>query len=209
MGLELPHSSILAWKIPRTEEPGRLQSTGLRRIRHDWATSLSLFTFMHWRRKWQATPVFLPGESQGRGSLVGCIYGVTLSWTRLKWLSSSSSSSRSSDSEISLKTQSPNFCSTILRTLAFVFRLSWQTFKSTPAITPSHKYTQKHTERISFLQFWSSQCRLCTQRPFFPSNLLTEPVCSVCDEPKVRIFTSSVFPAAGGGWLGPIGLWAI
>ena len=30
------------------------------------------FTFMHWRRKWQATPVFLPGESQGQGSLVGC-----------------------------------------------------------------------------------------------------------------------------------------
>ena len=30
-----------------------------------------LFTFMHWRRKWQPTPVFLPGESQGRGSLVG------------------------------------------------------------------------------------------------------------------------------------------
>ena len=40
-------------------------------IRHDWVTSLSLFTFMHWRRKWQATPVFLPGESQGRGSLMG------------------------------------------------------------------------------------------------------------------------------------------
>ena len=30
------------------------------------------FTFMHWRRKWQPIPVFLPGESQGRGSLVGC-----------------------------------------------------------------------------------------------------------------------------------------
>ena len=35
-------------------------------------TSLSLFTFMHWRRKWQLTPVFLSGESQGQGSLVGC-----------------------------------------------------------------------------------------------------------------------------------------
>ena len=35
-------------------------------------TSLSLFTFMHWKRKWQPTPVFLPGESHGRGSLVGC-----------------------------------------------------------------------------------------------------------------------------------------
>ena len=45
---------------------------GSLRVRHDWATSLSLFTFMHWRRKWQPTPVFLPGGSQGRRSLVGC-----------------------------------------------------------------------------------------------------------------------------------------
>jgi len=37
---------------------------------------------MHWRRKWQATPVFLPGESQGRGSLVGChLWGRTESDT--------------------------------------------------------------------------------------------------------------------------------
>ena len=67
-----PHSSTFAWKIPWMEEPGRLQSMGSLRVRHDRATSLSLFTFMHWRRKWQPTPVFLPGESQGRGSLVGC-----------------------------------------------------------------------------------------------------------------------------------------
>ena len=67
-----PHSSTLVWKIPWREEPGRLQSSGSWRVEHDWATSLSLFTFMHWRRKWQPTPVFLPGESQGRGSLVGC-----------------------------------------------------------------------------------------------------------------------------------------
>ena len=66
-----PHSSTLAWKIPWTEEPGGLQSVGLLRVGHDWATSLSLFTFMHWRRNWQPTPVFLPGESQGQRSLVG------------------------------------------------------------------------------------------------------------------------------------------
>ena len=59
-------------KIPWTEEPGGLQSMGSRRVGHDWASSLWLFTFMHWKRKWQPTPVFLPGESQGRGSLVGC-----------------------------------------------------------------------------------------------------------------------------------------
>ena len=68
-----PHSSTLAWKIPWMEEPGGLQSMGSRRVRHDLATSLSLFTFMHWIRKWQPTPVFLPGESQGRGSLAGCL----------------------------------------------------------------------------------------------------------------------------------------
>ena len=77
-----PHSSTLAWKIPRTEEPGGLQSMGSLRVGHNWGTSLSLFTFMHWRRKWQPTPVFLPGESQGRGSLVGCrLWGCTESDT--------------------------------------------------------------------------------------------------------------------------------
>ena len=73
-----PHSSTLAWKIPWMEEPGGLQSTGSRRVGHDRATSLSLFTFMHWRRKWQPTPVLLPGESQGWRSLVGChLWGRT------------------------------------------------------------------------------------------------------------------------------------
>ena len=47
-------------------------------VGRDWATSLWLFTFMHWKRKWQPTPVFLPGESQGLGSLVGChLWGRT------------------------------------------------------------------------------------------------------------------------------------
>ena len=71
----VPHSGTLAWKIPWMEEPGGLQSMALLRVGYDWATSLSLFIFMHWRRKWQPTPVFLPGESQGRGSLVGCCLG--------------------------------------------------------------------------------------------------------------------------------------
>ena len=76
------HSSTLAWEIPWMEEPGGLQSTRSGRVGHDWATSLSLFTFMHWRRKWQPIPVFLPGESQGQGSLVGCcLWGHTESDT--------------------------------------------------------------------------------------------------------------------------------
>ena len=72
-----PHSSALAWKSPWTEEL-RLQSMGSLGVGHDWATSLSLFTFMPWRRQWQPTPVFLPGESRGRGSVVGCrLWGRT------------------------------------------------------------------------------------------------------------------------------------
>ena len=73
------------WRLEinyRAEEPGRLQSMGSLRVGHDWATSLSLFTLMHWRRQWQPTPVFLPGESQGQGSLVGCrLWGRTESDT--------------------------------------------------------------------------------------------------------------------------------
>ena len=68
------HSSILAWRIPGTAEPGGLPSMGspesdtTERLHFQF----SLSTFLHWRRKWQPTPVFLSGESQGRGSLVGC-----------------------------------------------------------------------------------------------------------------------------------------
>ena len=73
------HSSTPAWKIPWMEEPGRLQSMESLRVGNNRATSLSLFTCMHWRRKWQPTPVFLPGESQGRWSLVGCcLWGRTV-----------------------------------------------------------------------------------------------------------------------------------
>ena len=89
------HSSTLAWKIPSMEGPGRLQSMGSLGVEYDLGTSLSLFTFMHWRRKWQPTPVFLPRESQGRGAWWAAIYGVEQSQIRLKRLSSSSSSSLS------------------------------------------------------------------------------------------------------------------
>ena len=85
----VPHSSTLAWKIPWMKEPGGLQSMGLLRVGHDWATSLSLFTCKLWRRKWQPTPVFLPGESQGQRSLVGRrLWGRTAS-TRLERLGGS------------------------------------------------------------------------------------------------------------------------
>ena len=84
-----PDSSTLAWKIPWTEEPGRLQSRGSLKVGHNWAISLSLFTFLYWRKKWQPTLVFLPGESQGQGAWWAAVYGVTQSQTQLKQLSSS------------------------------------------------------------------------------------------------------------------------
>ena len=96
------NSSTLAWKIPWTEKPGRLQSMASQRVGHDWTTSLSLFTVMHWRRKWQPTPVFLPGESQGRGAWWAAVYGVAQSWTRLTWLSSTSNISSGKCSALSL-----------------------------------------------------------------------------------------------------------
>ena len=85
------HSSTLAWKIPWTEEPGRLQSMGSLRVRHNRATSLSLFTFVHWRKKWHSSvPAWrIPGMW---GAWWAAIYGVAQSRTRLKRLSSSSSS---------------------------------------------------------------------------------------------------------------------
>ena len=66
-----PTSLLLPGKSHGRRSLVGLRSMGSLGVGHDWATSLSLFTFMHWRRKWQPTPVFLPGESQGRGSLVG------------------------------------------------------------------------------------------------------------------------------------------
>ena len=90
-----PHSSTLAWKIPWTEEPGRLQSKGSLRVGHDQVTS-----YFHF-------PLSCIGEGNGNplqcsylenprdgGAWQAAIYGVVQSRTRLKRLSSSSSSSR-------------------------------------------------------------------------------------------------------------------
>ena len=86
-----PHSSTLAWKIPWMEEPGRVQSTRSLRVGHDWATSLSLFTFMHWRRKWQPLQCSCLENPRDGGAWWAAVSGVAQSRTRLKWLSSSSS----------------------------------------------------------------------------------------------------------------------
>ena len=111
------HSSVLAWRIPWTKEPAKLQSVGLQRVAHDWAAnthtliySLSGFPSssaiknlpamqealetdpwvgkIPWRRKRQPIPVLLPLESHGWRSLVGyTVHRVAQSQTRQKWLS--------------------------------------------------------------------------------------------------------------------------
>ena len=54
-----PHSSTLAWRIPWREEPGRLQSMGLQRVGHDWATSLT-WRLTSWGTKFCVGVLFFP-----------------------------------------------------------------------------------------------------------------------------------------------------
>ena len=92
------HSNTFAWKIPWKGSLVGCSPWGCEESdTTEQATSLSLFTFMHWRRKWQPTPVFLLGESKGQGSLVSChLWGRTESDTTEQLNRSSSSSSSSS-----------------------------------------------------------------------------------------------------------------
>ena len=66
------------WELVMDREAWR---AAVHEIAKSW-TQLSdfTFTFMHWRRKWQPTPVLLPGESQGRGAWWAAVYGVAESW---------------------------------------------------------------------------------------------------------------------------------
>ena len=134
-----PHSSTLAWKIPWMKKPGRLQSMGSLRVGHDWTTSLWLFTFVHWRRKWQPTPVFLPGESQGREGWWAAIYGVAQSRTWLKWLSSS----------ITI----PGNCSFLEinchRKLCFLFQWNFPNFISLHGGEEAYVASQQHSLQIT------------------------------------------------------------
>ena len=107
-----PHSSTLAWKIPWMEEPGRLQSMGSRRVRHNWATSLSLFTFhfhalekkmathssvLAWRIPGMAQPGGLPSMGSHRvghdwSDLAAAAAGANRSW----WITCLTAAGRSS-----------------------------------------------------------------------------------------------------------------
>ena len=83
-----PHSSTRAWRIPWTEEPGRLQSMGVLRVGHDWATSLSLSRIGEGNgNPLQCSCLENPRDG---GAWWATVYGVAHSQTQLKRLSSSS-----------------------------------------------------------------------------------------------------------------------
>ena len=126
------HSTVLTWRISGTGEPGRLQSMRLLGVRHEWVTSLSLFTFMHWRRKWQPTPVFLPGESQGQGSLVGC--RVRHNWSDIAAAAAAAAAAADVLRDCSRCQQSTCPCgSWMMDAICLGFQLS-QMVKNTPAM---------------------------------------------------------------------------
>ena len=86
-----PHSSTLAWKIPWTEESGRLQSMGLLRVGHDGATSLSLFTFIVGEGNGNTLQCSCLENPRDGGAWWAAVPGCR-EWDGLKRLSSSSSS---------------------------------------------------------------------------------------------------------------------
>ena len=85
------HSSTLVWKLSWTEEPGRLQSVGSLRVGHDWSTSLSLLLSCIGEGNGNPLQCSCLENPRDGGAWWAAVYGVTQSWTRLKWLSSSSS----------------------------------------------------------------------------------------------------------------------
>ena len=82
-----PHSSNLAWKIPWTEEPRRLQSMGLLRVGHDWATSF-IFHFYALEKEMATRSCSCLENPRDWGAWWAAFYGVAQSRTWLKWLSS-------------------------------------------------------------------------------------------------------------------------
>ena len=158
------HSSTLAWKIPWTEEPGRLQSMGSWRVGHDWATSLSLITFMHWRRKWQPTLVFLPGESQGWEAWWAAIYGVAQSLTRLKRLSSSSS--------MHVRDIINSFSTSVFKKLSIFFSVASLTFYFPTTLHHHLVWINCVFEYYRYLYFnFEDYCRI---KPIIVQNLLNK-----------------------------------
>ena len=131
-----------------------IQSMGSLTVGHDWATSLSLFSFMHWRRKWQPTPVFLPGESQGRGAWWAAVYGVAQSRTQLKRLSSSSSKALADPHPFIINTWRGRLVLCIaLKRVSIRFSFPWEGILFCPVAWLDVRHKALRKEGISW---WSS-----------------------------------------------------
>ena len=88
-----PHCSTLAWKIPWVEEPGRLQSMRSLRVWHDWATSFHFSLSCIGEGNGNPLQCSCLENPRDGGAWWAAVYGVAQSRTRLKRVSSSSSSS--------------------------------------------------------------------------------------------------------------------
>ena len=198
-----PHSSTAAWKIPWTEEPGRLQSMGSLRVRHDWATSLLLFTFMHWRRKWQSAPMFLPGESQGQWTNWGF---CTFCYRRLLTVSLYGGC----DTKILLFLKEVIFPESFRKAKVFLvlsfywsFHNCWVLFSSVQFLSHIQLFlipwTAAHQASLSFT-FSQSLLKLMSIESVMPSNYLI----SSCLQsfPASGSFPESQFFASGGQRIG-------
>ena len=150
------HSSTLAWKIPWMEEPGRLQSMGSLRVRYDWVASVSLFTFhFHALEKEMAMhSSVLAWRIPGTGEPGGLPSMGSHSRTRLKWLSSSSSSMHTTY---------------LLHTIYMVYTLMYS-ICTVCAIIYAIMYTMMHWLLLSLL--------LCTPYTFY--TIIYVSVCCCC-----------------------------
>ena len=88
-----PYSSTLAWKVPWTEEPGRLQSMGSLRVKHDWATSFHFSLSCIGEGNSNPLQCSCLENPRDGGAWWTAVYGIAQSQTRLKRLSSSSNNS--------------------------------------------------------------------------------------------------------------------
>ena len=156
-----PHSSILAWRIPWAEEPGRLQSMGLQRVGHDWATSisiiyLSIFPYIYiaiWASKVALVVKNLPVNAgdirdvdliPGLGKSPGGGHGNPLQYSCLKnpmdrgaWQTTVHGVTKSWTWLKRLSTQ------------ARTHRTVWWALCKVPAVTPFHRLGDWGSERVS------------------------------------------------------------
>ena len=137
-----------AWKIPWTAEPGRVQSMGSLRVGYNWVTSLSLFTFMYWRRKWQTHSSVLSLRIPGIGEPGGLpsmeLHRVGHNWSDLA----------AAAAALKHKTRRIPACSSHTLTTT-----SYQ-----PALREASSSWNHRRMAFHFLRLWCPQLHLCLRK---------------------------------------------